>query len=316
MMPVRHVPCGVPGVPRPRRAAARVTWPRLAPARPRAEPLAGKGKHWTDKLPSAEAEDRDPTAQRDAAHATFRADLAQKANENNAAWNLVGVVRDRDNCVLVRDLQMAVPFVAQAKGVSEDEAVALLSRLQTVVPQIENARAGMLPVPLVLRFVDELPTKLAQRVIALRTALPSDVNVALLLEADPQVLHEDPDDVASAIQRLKALFPTATGRDGVPGVDRMVRRTPQLLDADFAEAAVEKLQSAYGGDAERAAEAVHIDPTVALQVESAALRSNFGFGSWLRRHKGADNDPMYSSHKDRPATSLRGHAVDPTRVFY
>lgn len=136
-----------------------------------------------------------------------------------------------------------------------------------MAPGVDKSRPGMLPVPLAIALCRDLKA-LTKRVLAIRAALPSDIDVALLFEADPQVLLEEPESVAAHVEALQLLFPTATGRDGVPGVDRMVRKTPQLLDSAFARATVKALAPAYKGDEARAAEAVHRDPSTALMVES------------------------------------------------
>lgn len=63
--------------------------------------------------------------------------------------------------------------------------------------------------------------------------------------------------------------------DGAPGVDRMVQATPQLLDAAFAAAAIRALAVSLGVDEPDAATRIHRDPSLALGVESAAVRSRY-----------------------------------------
>lgn len=74
---------------------------------------------------------------------------------------------------------------------------------------------------------------------------------------------------------LREIFPEA-GEEGRPDVDRMVQAVPQLLDAEFARAAVTALSASFGWTRMEAATAVHRDPRLALRVESSVLRSRQG----------------------------------------
>ncbi|XRB11782.1 hypothetical protein RI054_03g16150 [Pseudoscourfieldia marina] len=273
--------------------------------------------HWTDKLAGESRDSHDATSR------TFRADLLANANaqtENETEKQqptLVGVLRDRDNVTLLNDFELAVPHVAEAFQVSNDDATSLIQRLFNVAPGVSSAKPGMTPVPLILRLCEDvLNQSLSQKIVELRTRLPSDVDLTMLVEADPQILLEAPERVVENMLQLKALFPMAGGEPDVPGVDRMCRCTPQLLDAKFAKQAVNQLAAAYGNDASKAALAVHCNPRIVLQVESGALRSDFGPGAWRRRTSSGESDAMYSSHRHDVPTSARGHAVDPTRVFF
>ena len=50
---------------------------------------------------------------------------------------------------------------------------------------------------------------------------------------------------------------------------------PQLLDAEFTEAAIKALAASYGRTTAEAAEMVHGDPRLAMRVESSAVSSKY-----------------------------------------
>ena len=77
-----------------------------------------------------------------------------------------------------------------------------------------------------------------------------------------------------SLEALQSLFPEA-GKDGTPGVHRMVQAVPQLLDASFAARAVAELAASLGVSRAAAAARIHRNPRLALEVESASVRSRY-----------------------------------------
>ena len=102
------------------------------------------------------------------------------------------------------------------------------------------------------------------------------------------------------------MFPTA-GREGTPGVDRMVQACPQLLDVNFTRRALVELGRLYP-EGDPADVRVHQVPRLVLQVESAHLRSRYS-ASFDQRHVVGNRplaqdqqipDAYYADMGDRP----------------
>jgi hypothetical protein len=92
-----------------------------------------------------------------------------------------------------------------------------------------------------------------------------------MLCANPFLLNVNLDDLRAGLSALRELFPFA-GEKGTPGVDRMAQAVPQLLDPAFSTRALEQLRRVYGI---AAADMVHRNPLLVLQVESKTLRSRY-----------------------------------------
>ena len=135
-----------------------------------------------------------------------------------------------------------------------------------------RARIGVVGVPALASMCADLPG-LSRRLLRLRELFPS-CDVGAMACASPHLLTGHLDEFAANLARLREIFPEA-GMDGKPGVDRMVQAVPQLLDAEFADAAVAAVAASTGMSREKAATAVHRDPRLALAVESAAVRSAY-----------------------------------------
>ena len=93
--------------------------------------------------------------------------------------------------------------------------------------------------------------------------------------SSPWLLELSADEVIRpSLEPLQCLFPEA-GQRGKPGVHRMVQVVPQLLDASFAERATAALAASLGVSRARAATRIHENPRLALEVESASVRSRY-----------------------------------------
>jgi hypothetical protein len=185
---------------------------------------------------------------------------------------LLSVKRDRDNVVLVGDERLVVPFLADALGVDDNEAASALHRLCDVLPAATK-RLGLIGVPALARLCADLPG-LSRRLIELESSFPN-CDVASMCVQSPWLLEESCDAVIRpSLEELREIFPEA-GSDGKPDVDRMVRAVPQLLDASFAAAAVAALAASLGISKNQAATKIHANPRLALEVESAKIRSRY-----------------------------------------
>mmetsp|Transcript_39114 Transcript_39114/g.70049 ORF Transcript_39114/g.70049 Transcript_39114/m.70049 type:complete len:320 (-) Transcript_39114:54-1013(-) len=223
----------------------------------------GNGLHWTAKLTGGDAKD-------ELRYMDSRA-LEELGGASGLPWSVTGVLRDRDNATLVNDAQLLGPFLAQELGCDEKMALQHLRRVLVVIPALAEGkgRLAKLGVKQLASLCADVPG-LVQRLIFLKRLFP-DVDVGRMVSASPFLLSEDEALLEEGVDALHELFPFA-GEEGTPGVDRMAASVPQLLDAQFARRAVQQLGSLYGGDAARA---VHRNPKLALQVESAALRSRY-----------------------------------------
>ena len=271
-----------PAPPRPR--APRRSAPRASAAGPEGPASDSGPRHWSRKLRGADAsETRDDlrympaSALRDAsgvAERDARVASDAPASTSGATPRLMRVRRDRDNVTLVDDERLVVPYLAEALGGTHDEAREALSNLCDILPPMRD-RVGVVGVPTLAALCGDLGA-LARRLAKLRALFPDPrCDVAAMVCASPHLLHEDVDGViAPSLRALRDLFPDA-GVDGAPGVDRMVQATPQLLDAAFAAAAIRALAVSLGVDEPDAATRIHRDPSLALGVESAAVRSRY-----------------------------------------
>lgn len=197
---------------------------------------------------------------------------ARDAERGVTAPRLLSVKRDRDNVVFVDDDRLLTPFLADALGVDEREASRVFRRLCEVYPAAK-ARAASMGVPALARLCSDLPG-LSRRLVRLEALFP-ECDVAKMCATSPWLLELSADEVIRpSLEALQRLFPEA-GEGNKPGVHRMVQAVPQLLDATFAERAVMALAASLGVSRQDAATRVHKNPRLALEVESASVRSKY-----------------------------------------
>jgi len=197
---------------------------------------------------------------------------ARDAGRGVTAPRLVSVERDRDNVVFVDDERLVTPFLADALGVDEREAARAFRRLCELYPAAKE-RAAAMGVPALARLCSDLPG-LSRRLVALEALFP-ECDCAAMAASSPWLLELSADEVIRpSLEALQRLFPEA-GRRGKPGVHRMVQAVPQLLDASFAERATAALAASLGVSRARAATRIHENPRLALEVESASVRSRY-----------------------------------------
>jgi hypothetical protein len=295
---------------RPRRGVARPAASDGSSSSSRSEPRDRDdvpGRHWSRKLDGAGRE----TTRDDLRY--MSSDGANRANvDPTLTQRVMSVKRDRDNVTLVGDERLVLPFLADALGRSEEDARAAVEQLCALLPPM-RARIGVVGVPALASMCADLPG-LSRRLLRLRDLFPS-CDVGAMACASPHLLTGDLDGFAANLTRLRDIFPEA-GMDGKPDVDRMVQAVPQLLDADFAAAAVAAVATSTGTSRERAATAVHRDPRLALAVESAAVRSaysaSFDQGNVVRNKVVRRKDPgeAYYRNSAPPPTPAKKRAPE------
>ena len=217
--------------------------------------------HWSSKIVGGSARDdlryMDPKA------------LEEQAQ--GLPWAVKSVLRDRDNVVFVGDEALVVPFLAKEMQCEEAEAAQHLQRLVAVLPGLleEKGRLARVGVSRLAVLCNDLGG-LVSRLLELKDIF-ADCDLSAMVCTNPFMLTEDMADIRDSMEVLQEIFHFA-GQNGTPGVDRMVQAAPQLLDSSFTKAALAELQRLYG---DSAAELVHRNPKLILQVESSSLRSKY-----------------------------------------
>ena len=145
------------------------------------------------------------------------------------------------------------PCPADALGCDAAAAADRLQHLCAVLPPL-RPRLGAVGVPALASMCRDLPG-LSRRLLDLRQMFPT-CDVGAMVCTSPFLLTEDTEAIHDSLAALRRLFPNA-GRDGKPGVERMVQAVPQLLDAAFAAAAVQAVAGSFGKTPAEAAEMVH-----------------------------------------------------------
>lgn len=232
-------------------------------------PAAG-ARHWSAKLRSGTAKETTRDDLRYMSAAVVAAG-ARDAERGVTAPRLLSVKRDRDNVVFVDDERLVTPFLADALGVDEREAARAFRRLCELYPAARE-RAAAMGVSKLARLCSDLPG-LSRRLMALESLFP-ECDVATMAAASPWLLELSAEDVKQSLEALQSLFPEA-GKRGKPGVHRMVQAVPQLLDASFAARAAAALAASLGVSRADAATRIHRNPRLALEVESASVRSRY-----------------------------------------
>lgn len=244
----------------------------------------GRSVHWSAKITGGEARDE----------LRYMDSRTLRGKESGLPWDLQSVWRDRDNITFVGDEALVIPFLARELGCTDDQATEWLQRLVKVLPALtENGRLGKVGVKRLAKLCNDLPG-VVQRLLQLKDLFPA-CDVGTMVSCNPFLLTEGIDIIVSGLETLRELFPFA-GKDGTPGVDRMVQAVPQLLDSEFASAAMTQLKRLYG---ELAPEMVHRNPLLVLQVESSSLRSRYSV-SFDQAHVRANKVIPLSERIDEP----------------
>eukprot|EP00959_Pyramimonas_sp_CCMP1952_P382616 8017266-Pyramimonas_sp.AAC.1 len=172
--------------------------------------------------------------------------------------------KQRDTTIII--------LLADRLGCSEHRAAERLQQLLKVLPALDSRDEflGNIGVEGLAKYCDDIPG-LVRRLVHLKNLFPT-CDVDILACGNPFLLTDDLSNVSSGLDTLnKELFPFA-GEKGTPGVDRMAQAVPQLLDPSFAKAALTRLECTFGSEA---ADMVHRNPLLVLQVESRTLRSRY-----------------------------------------
>mmetsp|Transcript_6 Transcript_6/g.17 ORF Transcript_6/g.17 Transcript_6/m.17 type:complete len:306 (+) Transcript_6:169-1086(+) len=249
-----------------------------------ATPPRKGGPHWSDKIMDESRSGEEQSG----AGALAEVPLGGVGGAEAAGLGaLSGILRDRDNAVLVGDERLVLPFLAKEMGVPQEEADAACQQLLTLVPPLKGKfRAAK--VARLARLCSDLPG-VARRMVGLKATVFPMADLGRLISVFPDVLELPVEDLAGRMEWLQGRFPNATGHGGRPTMERMVQAQPLLLDTEFVEVGFEQLGRLLGKDAEGVAEMIMRDPSILLQVEG------HGRGS------------MYSSHKDSLSNEERGH---------
>ena len=242
--------------------------------------------HWSSKIKGEDAKDE---------LRYMDAGALREMQSTDLPWDIQSVLRDRDNVTFVGDEALVATFLAKETGWSAEETEEKLTKLVRVLPALmeEKGRLAKVGVARLSELCDDVPG-IVDRLLRLKGMFPA-CDVGTMVSKHPFMLTEDLDVLEGGLSALRELFPFA-GDNGTPGVDRMAQAVPQLLDGDFSREALEELRRLYGP---AAAEMVHRNPMLILQVESAALRSRFSV-SFDQTHVKANKVIPLSERIDEP----------------
>ena len=249
-----------------------------------------RGIHWSDKIDGGDAQDdkrylykvirvgderkRNTMHERTYTSVQILPEMQEGKSKlaGESPWDVQDVIRDRDNVILANDRSLIVAFVAQELGVPREAVIANLKNLISVLPSLgKPGRLKALGAPSVANMCRDVNAVLERLVILKELFVNCDVDDMVV--ASPHLLSIEYAELLSALDELSTqIFPMA-GKDGTPGVDRMVQACPQLLDPSFARAAVLELDRLYGMG--EGALMIHRAPRRALEVESASIRSKY-----------------------------------------